>query len=32
VDALVSRVNFDHHSDLFYYCMESFKFLMRIKK
>jgi len=32
VDALVTRVNFDHHSDLIYYCMESFKFLMRIKK
>jgi len=32
VDAMVSRVNFDHHSDLLYYCLESFKFLMRIKK
>lgn len=32
VDALVSRVNFDRHSDLLYYCMESFKFLMKLKK
>jgi geranylgeranyl reductase family protein len=32
VDALVSRVNFDHHSDLLYYCMESFKFLMKLKR
>jgi digeranylgeranylglycerophospholipid reductase len=32
VDSLVSRVNFDHHSDLLYYCIESFKFLMHIKR
>jgi geranylgeranyl reductase family protein len=32
VDALVSRVNFDRHSDLLYYCMESLKFLMKMRK
>ncbi len=29
VKTLVPRVNFDHHSDLLYYCLETFKFLLK---